>query len=102
MDMDKLYMKTLFYLLSQELESNKVAKFANLYANNSSKHMGDCEKLQMDIERQEWLGDRRQENFRNKIYPKQNKIKQTKENHKKKPTKKKSNIREKTVLTLQI
>lgn len=43
-------MKTLS-IVTRDLESSKVAKFANLYTNKSSKHMGDCEELQMNVER---------------------------------------------------
>lgn len=44
-----LYECFVLSIVTRDLESNKVAKFANLYTNNSSKHMG--EELQMNIER---------------------------------------------------
>lgn len=45
-----LYESFVLSIVTRDLESNKVAKFAKLYTNNS-KHMGDCEELQMNIER---------------------------------------------------
>lgn len=46
-----LYENFVLSIVTRDLESNEGAKFANLYTNNSSKHMGDAEKLQMNSER---------------------------------------------------